>query len=75
MIIDVINPKWIGEEPAWDITINGDVFEKDVTKSMIFSQMRVAHSKKLISDFDFMYKECFPVRQWEIEAYVKSKIN
>ena len=73
MIINAINPKWIGKEPAWDITLDGEIFETDVKKSDIFSQMRIAYNKGLISEFDFMYGSNFGVRQWTIEAYVKSK--
>ena len=75
MVIDTINPRWIDKRPAWDITVNGEIFEIGVKDTDIFKQMKIAYDKQLISEFDFMYGGCFGVRQWTVEAYVKSKLN
>ena len=61
------NPHWIGDEPAWDIQLTGNILLKDVTARQILYLTR-----KHIGE-SYIYETV--VRQYHIDALKKVKLK
>lgn len=67
-MVQTNNPHWVGDYPAWDITLPSGEVRKSVTQKDIQIAMQHLLGKGLIRTYD---AHVDVVRQYHIDAYAK----
>lgn len=60
------NPHWIGNNPAWDITLSNGIVHRSVTRIEIGAALRELHDQGKLALYD-TYIDV--VRQYHIDGY------